>query len=199
MTLRPDLKIISQWIRPNSRVLDLGCGDGTLLRHLRQHSNVSGYGIEICNDNILTCLSNGIDVIHNNIETSLADFADGSFDYVVMTQTLQSMRQPIDVIREILRIGNEGIVTFPNFGHWKTRASLFFKGRMPKNDLLPYEWYNTPNIHLCTLQDFEHNCRENAFKIQQRAVVDTSHRNSALISAWPNLFAEIAIYRLQQQ
>lgn len=197
MSLRPDLDIISQWIQPDSQVLDLGCGDGLLLEHLKRTRNVQGYGIEIDSENVLACLDKGIDVIQHHIEKSLSGFDAQSFDYVIMTQTLQSMVEPVPVLEQILRIGKEGIVTFPNFAHFPNRLRLFFSGLMPKSKALPYEWYDTPNIHLCTIRDFEQLCEERAFTILERAVVDTEHHDSPLIRLLPNFFGELAIYRLK--
>ena len=199
MSLRPDLDIICQWIQPDSRVLDLGCGDGLLLDHLQRTRNVRGYGIEIDSENVLACLDKGVDVIQHHIEKSLIDFDAQSFDYVIMTQTLQSMVQPVPVLDQILRIGKEGIITFPNFAHFPNRMRLFFSGLMPKSKALPYEWYNTPNIHLCTIRDFEALCREREYTILKRAVVDAEHHDTPLIRLCPNLFGELAIYRLKSR
>jgi len=196
--LRPDLEIISQWIEPGSRVLDLGCGDGTLLDHLRRERNVDGYGLEIDPDNIVACIQRGVSVIQSDLDAGLSDyFDDNSFDYVVMTQTLQAMHYPSRLLSEMLRVGRQGIVTFPNFGHWQTRLQIALGGHMPVSRALPNEWYDTPNIHLCTLKDFEELCRRLDIKILQRNVVDTAHRSNIGMKLFPNLLGEIALYRFQ--
>ena len=195
MALRPDLQIIAKWIRPGSRVLDLGCGDGALLKHLRTESQVSGYGVEIDIENIARCIDNDVNVIHSDIDAGLSEFEDASFDYVVMTQTLQAIRHPDRLLREILRVGREGIVTLPNFGHWHSRWQIL-QGRMPVTRALPDQWYNTPNIHLCTVKDFEALCREQGVRYLQRALVNHNYRTTPLIALRPNLLAAIALYRL---
>jgi methionine biosynthesis protein MetW len=197
-TLRPDLAIISEWIAPGSRVLDLGCGDGTLLDHLQRERDVDGYGLEIDPNNLVACIRRGVSVIQSDLDAGLTDyFDDNSFDYVVMTQTLQAMHYPSRLLREILRVGRQGIVTFPNFGHWQTRMQLALGGHMPVSRALPNEWYDTPNIHLCTLKDFEKLCSELNIAILQRNVVDTAHRSNIAMTFFPNLFGEIALYRFQ--
>nr|WP_232225019.1 methionine biosynthesis protein MetW [Acidihalobacter ferrooxydans] len=194
--MRPDFALISEWIAQGSRVLDLGCGEGTLLRHLRDTRGVSGYGLEIDDANVVRCLENCVDVIQSDLDDGLADFFDdASFDYVVMTQTLQAMRRPDRLLEEMVRVGREGIVTFPNMGYWKNRLQLAVAGHMPVSRALPYTWYDTPNIHLCTLQDFERLCDEKGLRILQRTVVDAGHREQALAAVRPNLLSEIAVYR----
>ena len=196
--LRPDLDIISEWIAPDSRVLDLGCGDGTLLDSLQQQRNVDGYGLEINPENIVACVKKGVNVIQSDLDEGLRDyFAENSFDYVVMTQTLQAMYYPTRLLRDMLNVGKEGIITFPNFGHWKSRWQIAVGGHMPVSRSLPNEWFNTPNIHLCTLNDFESLCNRLDIEILERQVVDVSHRNSFIMNLWPNLLGEIAIYRLK--
>ncbi len=197
--LRPDLEIIAQWIEPRSRVLDLGCGDGTLLRHLRETRQIESYGLEIDGENVTRCIQARVNVLQMNIDSGLSDFDANSFDYVVMSQTLQAMQHPERILDEMLRVGREGIVTFPNFGHWLNRLQIAFKGHMPVSRVLPDKWYDTPNIHLCTLSDFEQLCREKEIRILQRTVVNSAHRTSPLIHLLPNLFAEIALYRFRRQ
>lgn len=198
-TLRPDLAIISEWIQPGSRVLDLGCGDGTLLDHLKRTRDVDGYGLEIDPNNIVSCIQRGVNVIQSDLDAGLTDyFDDDSFDYVVMTQTIQAVHYPSRLLSEMLRVGREGIVTFPNFGHWSSRVQLALGGRMPQSPALPNEWYDTPNIHLCTLKDFEALCHRLDIDILQRNVVDTEHRSSLGMRLLPNLLGEIALYRFRR-
>ena len=195
--LRTDLAIIANWISPDSKVLDLGCGDGALLAHLRDQRNVRGYGLEINAFNIETCVENGINVIQSDLNDGLkAYFSDNSFDSVIMSQTLQATEQPDLLIEEMLRVGAEGIVTFPNMAHWKARIQLGLKGVMPVTKNLPNQWFNTPNVHLCTLNDFEVLCKNHGIHILQRTVVDHSHKQGSwLMKLFPNLLGEIAIYR----
>lgn len=196
MSLRADLDIIQEWIKPDSHVLDLGCGDGELLRYLRDTKRVQGYGLEIDPDKISACIRNGVNVIEQDLDKELDNFGDKTFDTVVMTQSLQAMHYPDRVLEDMLRIGKEGILTFPNFAHWRCRLYLSTKGRMPVSDFMPYTWYNTPNIHFCTFQDFEDLCRQRSIQILNRLVVDQTHQSSRLSALWPNLLGEIAIYRI---
>lgn len=190
LTLRPDFATIADWIVPESSVLDLGCGDGTLLRYLKNKLNIHGYGIEIDTHNILACMKNGINVIHNDLESGLSGFENASFDYVILSQTLQAMRNTEYIIQEILRVGREGIVSFPNFGYWKNRLQVAH-GHMPVSSTLPYQWYDTPNIHLCTLHDFEQLCQQHQINILERRV--TNHDRK--VTLFPNLFGVLAFYR----
>ncbi len=190
--------LIADWIAEGSRVLDLGCGDGALLAELHASKHVTGYGIEIDPDNIVACIERGVNVIHSNLDEGLSDFDEDSFDYVIMTQTVQAMRFPHLLIDEILRIGREGIVTFPNMGHWKCRAQ-FMLGRMPVTRYLPNTWYDTPNIHMCTVKDFDELCEAEHIEILERAAVDSQHRAVIGMRLLPNLLAEIAIYRIKRK
>lgn len=195
--MRPDLDIIQKWIKPGSRVLDLGCGDGTLLHYLKTHKQVQGYGLEINPAKITECIRKGVNVIEQDLDLKgLSNFRTGSFDTVVMSQALQAVRHPDIMLSEMLRLGKEGIIAFPNFGHWKLRLYLMRKGQMPVSSALPYTWYNTPNIHLCTVRDFENFCKERNFKIVSRIVMDNEHRHTLPIDLWPNLLGQIAIYRV---
>lgn len=198
MTLRPELRTIADWIASGSRVLDLGCGDGTLLACLRDTRQVQGYGLEIDQANIVRSLDNGIYVIQTDLDAGLNEFESGTFDYVVMSQTLQAVRYPDRLLEEMLRVGREGIITFPNFGYWRNRLQLL-GGRMPVTPCLPHSWYNTPNIHLCTLSDFEDLCREKQFRILERTVVDRAHRSSLPMRLLPNLMGEVALYRIRRR
>ncbi len=197
--MRVDLSLISNWIEPGSRVLDLACGDGTLLAHLQQEKSVTGYGIEIDPKHILQCIEKGINVIQTDLDAGLSDFDDNSFDYVVMTQSLQAMHFPDRLLKEMLRVGHQGIVSFPNMGHWKCRWQFAVGGHMPITKALDNNWYDTPNIHLCTLQDFQQLCTNQEIRILQRAAVDYSLESKWLIDLAPNLLAEIALYRFAKQ
>ncbi|WP_160154761.1 methionine biosynthesis protein MetW [Microbulbifer sp. ALW1] len=194
--MRKDLDIIHNWIPARSRVLDLGCGDGALLERLAKEKKVSGYGLEIDPDQIQKCVERGVSVVEQNLDQGLSNFGDQSFDTVVMTQALQTLRSPHLVVEEMLRVGRECIITFPNFGQWKARWHLAFSGRMPVSDLLPYEWYDTPNIHFCTFRDFEVLCKEHGWQILHRQVVSESTVSGVLKDLLPNLFGETAIYHL---
>ena len=194
--MRPDLAIIADLIKPGARVLDLGCGEGELLAHLQTHKQVNGYGLDLDAGNITTCVRKGVNVIEQDLDAGLTNFPDDSFDMVVMTETLQSVRHPSKTLDEMLRIGRECVVTFPNFAHWRSRAHLLFKGRMPMARHLPHSWHETPNIHLCTLRDFERLARGMDLRIIQRFVAGADHRSHPLMSLMPNLFGAIAFYRL---
>ncbi|HUR39677.1 MAG TPA: methionine biosynthesis protein MetW [Verrucomicrobiae bacterium] len=195
--LRPDLALITQWIEPGCRILDLGCGDGALLAHLARTRKVRGYGLEIDPHNVAQCLDAGVNVIEADVDDGLKDFRDGSFDYVVMTQALQAMQRPDLVVAEILRVGRTGIVTFPNFGHWKVRLALA-RGRMPATPALPEEWYSTANIHLCTVADFEDLCAQRHWRVRRRALMNHRRADSGgALGLMPNLLAEVALYMLE--
>ncbi len=196
--LRKDLQVIADWIRPGSQVLDLGCGDGSLMHHLIESRGVSGYGIEIDADNITRSIQRGVSVIQTDLDRGLADFGADAFEYVVLSQTLQAIHHPERLLEEMLRVGREGIVTFPNFGHWVCRLQLGLTGFMPMSRALPHMWYNTPNIRLCTLNDFERLCRDKGIRILERCVLDRTHRQSWAMGVMPNLLAEIALYRFEQ-
>ncbi len=194
--MRADLDIIQDWIPAGSRVLDLGCGNGELLAWLRDNKSVSGYGLEIDPGNIAECVRKGVNVIEQDLDKGLGNFASNSFDVVVMTQSLQAMHYPDKVLEEMLRVGKTCIITFPNFGHWRCRWYLASKGRMPVSDFLPYTWYNTPNIHFCTFEDFEALCHKLQVRVQDHLAVDREHRHSLGSRLWPNLLGEIGIYRV---
>ena len=194
--MRLDLSHIQRWIAPDSRVLDLGCGDGVFLQFLREQRQVQGTGLEIAQDYITAAISRGINVVEQNMDEGLANFPDQSFDTVVLALALQAVNYPDRVLEEMLRIGREGIVTFPNFGHWRCRLHLAMKGRMPVSEHLPHSWFDTPNIHLCTFLDFERFCHDRRLDIIERFVVDAGHANRPLINRFPNFFGTIAFYRL---
>ena len=196
--MRFDLALIQDWIKPGSRVLDLGCGDGTLLAALRDNRQVAGLGVEIDPDDITHCIARGIAVVEQDLNASLANFQSGSFDVVVMTLALQALQYPHLVLDEMLRIGDECIVTFPNFGHWRARGHLVLRGRMPISKFLPYTWYDTPNIHFCTVRDFEALCEEKNIRILDRAVVGAGNDEGLLARSWPNLFGVTAVYHISR-
>ncbi|MGP4842863.1 methionine biosynthesis protein MetW [Marinobacter sp. 1Y8] len=195
--MRADLEIIEKWIQPNSHVLDLGCGDGTLLDYLQRERQATGFGLEINPEHITACMGRGVCVIEQDMdEQGLGNFENQSFDVVLMTQALQAVRRPDVVLDEMLRLGRECIVTFPNFAYWRLRWYLMRNGRMPESETLPYKWYNTPNIHLCTFNDFEALCYRKGIKIKNRTVVDGEHRYRWFNRLWPNMLGQIAIYRI---
>ncbi|WP_407275501.1 methionine biosynthesis protein MetW [Halothiobacillus sp. DCM-1] len=197
---RPDWHIVEQWITPGSRVLDLGCGDGSLLAHLITRRRVTAVGLELTDAAVAACVERGLSVIQADLDQGVSDwFAPQSFDYVIVSQTIQAMRNPEILLEQMLRIAREGIVTFPNMGYWRNRWQLGVRGHMPVNEALPNPWYNTPNIHLCTLTDFEALCADLGIEILERAVVDQERRSSAWLRLWPNGFGEHAIYRLKKR
>ncbi len=190
---RADYATIAKWIAPGARVLDLGCGDGSLLAYLRNKRDATGYGIEIDDGGVLASLENDVDVIQNDLERGLAGFDDASFDCVILSQTLQAMRRIEHIVAEMLRVGREAIVTFPNFGYWKHRWQIL-SGRMPVSKSLPYQWYDTPNIHLCTVADFDAFLAARRYVVENRVVL--AGRKHVL--ALPNLLGELAIYRFRR-
>ena len=194
--MRPDLELVAKLIQPNSRVLDLGCGAGDLLQHLQQQKSVIGYGLDKDAENIQLCLSRGVNVIEQDLDGGLGNFQDDAFDMVIMTDTIQAVHQPQLLLREMLRVGRECVVTFPNFGHWRCRLNLAATGRLPVSKHLPHRWYDTPNIHLCTFNDFEALCAELRMAILQRRVVDQRHNEHSLINLAPNLLGSYGFYHL---
>lgn len=196
--LRIDLELLQQWVPLGGRVLDLGCGDGALLNSLRDNRQTEGYGLEIDPEQITACIANGVNVIEKDINKGLANFQNNSFDSVVMTYSMQALRRPDQVIDEMLRVGKECIVTFPNFGNIRVRTYLMLHGRMPVTKQLAYQWYDTPNIHFCTVKDFEVLCREKAIKVLHRETVTSHQPDRRLNRFWPNMFAETAIYHLSK-
>lgn len=193
-----ELDMIRDWIAPKARVLDLGCGNGTLLAQLKSTQQIDGLGVEINPDNITAALTVGVNVIEHDIDQGLSSFQDNSFDTVVMTQTLQAIRYPDKALDEMLRVGRECIVTFPNFANWRCRLHLGFRGQMPVSKFMPYSWYNTPNIHFCTIIDFQRLCEEKGISIMNRAYVDASNTETSIVRTWPNLLATSAIYRISK-
>ena len=193
-SMRADFSTIAGWIAPASRVLDLGCGDGSLLAQLRESSEATGYGIEIDDAGVLASIGNGVNVLQSDLESGLAGFDDQSFDSVILSQTLQAMRRIELIVSEMLRVGREAIVSFPNFGHWSHRTQVL-QGRMPVSPSIPYQWYDTPNIHLCTVADFDALCAERGIHVLERVVLHQTHRVRLL----PNLLGSLAIYRIRRR
>ncbi len=194
---RPDINIIGEWIEPNSTVLDLGCGDGALLFSLGQSHNVMSYGIEMDLDNIDECIKKGINVIRMDIDDGLSSFENQAFDYVVIAHTIQSLYHPVPLLRDMLRVGKNVIVTFPNYGHLSNRIRLAINGRAPLSDVLPYDWYDTPNIHLCSVTDFTDLCGNMNVYIANKLIVNRSYNVNLAIRLFPNMFGEIALLHLK--
>jgi methionine biosynthesis protein MetW len=192
MITRADFEAIAQWIPEGARVLDLGCGDGALLAHLRETRRVAGYGIENDAQSVVRCIENGVNVLQVNIEDGMREIEDHSFDVVILSQTLQAMKRTEKVVADMLRIGGEAIVTFPNFGYWKHRLQIAWGGRMPVSSDLPYQWFDTPNVHLCTVADFDAFCATRGYTVKGRLVFN-HERAQAL---WPNLLGTLALYRI---
>ncbi len=196
---RPDFDIISAWIEPGHRVLDLGCGDGTLLKHLIDTRGVRGVGVEIDDANILAAIRNGINILQGNLEKGLAEFTDQSFDHVVLSRTLQTVRHTEGVLREMLRVGREAVISFPNFAYWKNLRSVL-DGRMPVSEDLPYQWYDSPNVRFFTLLDFEALCAQMGLIIRERHVLDEGgNRVENDDERELNFLGSLAVYRLTQQ
>jgi len=188
--VRADQAAIVQWVAPESRVLDLGCGDGSLLRHLWQERQAPGYGVEIDDAKVLDCVENDVNVLQVDLESGLSLFGDHTFDCVILSETLQTIHRIEFLMREMLRVGREVIVSFPNFGHWNARLQVAL-GRMPVSETLPYEWYETPNVHHCTTADFEDLCRRLRVRIRERLVL---HKGRP-VTFLPNLLGSVAVYR----
>ncbi len=191
---RYDYELIGSWIPERSRVLDLGCGDGVLLAGLTATHGVSGYGIEIDAANVLASVKNGVNVVQADIVEGLASFGDNTFDFVILSQTLQAMRNAESVLNEMLRVGREGIVTFPNFGYWRHRLDIL-RGHMPVSKSLPYSWYDTPNIHLCTVKDFEGLCVKMGAEILDERVIHDGKTRTIL----PNLRGSLGVFRFRRR
>ncbi len=189
---RQDFSVIAGWVKPGSKVLDLGCGDGSLLSYLRDDLKIRGYGVEKDDAKWLASQDNNVNVIQMDLEAGLSGFEDQSFDTVVLSQTLQAVRNTEGIVQEMLRVGGEAIVTFPNFGYWRNRMQLVI-GRMPVSKSLPHEWYNTPNVHLCTIHDFDALCERHHITVIERKVIT----NGQDVQFLPNWFGDLAMYRLK--
>ena len=198
--MKEEFKVISKLIDDKSRVLDVGCGDGILMEYLSKNKVVDVRGLEISKEKVKKCLSNGLAVIEGNAEYDLKQFPDLSFDYVILSQTLQAFMSPENVIKDLLRVGKKVIVTIPNFGHWKIRVDLLFKGEMPITKNLPYEWYNTPNLHMCTIQDFYNFCNNKGINIFK--TISLNGQKTSKITAsnlkYKNLISELGIFLLEK-
>ncbi len=196
-SIRIDLQIIADMIEPTSRVLDVGCGNGNLLEYLSNFKQVDGRGIELGTAGVNACVSNGLSVIQGDAEKDLYNYPDQAFDYVILGQTLQAMHAPRDVLEQLLRIGRRAIVSFPNFGHWRVRSHLLFKGRMPVSETLPDQWYETPNIHFCTIRDFRELCREMGIRVERSIIL--GRRGEIIRHPFlSNLRGEQAVYLLRR-
>ena len=190
---RPDFAAIAAWIPQGASVLDLGCGDGSLLRYLKEARNIRGYGVEISDEGIEACILNGVNVIQSDLDSGLSGFESNSFDYVILSQTLQATRHTEPLMQEMLRVGREGIVSFPNFGYWKNRMNIL-RGNMPVSRELPYQWYDTPNVHLYTLHDFETFCAKYQMQILDRRVMT----GDSAVRLLPNLLGSTAVYHFKR-
>jgi methionine biosynthesis protein MetW len=198
--MKQEFQIISDLIEKNTRVLDVGCGDGTLMEYLKHNKEIDIRGIEISKDNVQKCLSKGLAVIEGDAEKDLLQFPDSSFDFVILSQTLQAFLSPEIVIKELLRVGKKAIVTIPNFGFWKVRLHLLFKGTMPITKNLPNEWYNTPNLHVCTIKDFYNFCENREIKLDKSLALQNERISS--INEFnlnvKNLSAELGIFLIER-
>ena len=190
---RADFNAIASWIEPHSQVLDLGCGDGSFLQFLKSQKHVHAYGVEIDDLRVLSCAQKGLNVIQQNLEGGLALFEDNSFDTVVLSQTVQTIHQTEKILREIVRVGKESIVSFPNFGHWSHRLAVAL-GRMPVSKSLPYKWYNTPNVRVLTITDFEQLASSLGLSVVDRYVLHEGRE----VTLMPNFFGSLALFRIRR-
>jgi methionine biosynthesis protein MetW len=187
-------------VEPHARVLDVGCGDGSLLALLRDRRGADGRGIELSREGVSECLAKGLPVIQGDADTDLADYPDDAFDYVILSQTIQATRQPRVVLEHLLRIGRRAVVTFPNFGHWRVRVDVAVRGRMPVTENLPYTWYDTPNIHFCTIRDFVALCRDVGARMEKAVALNAGGRPMRVTLPWWvwNLFGEQGVFLLRR-
>jgi len=191
---RSDYAIITEMVEAGSKVLDLGCGDGELLAWLEENKRVTARGVEIASARVQRCVAQGLSVYQGDIDAGLADYPDQCFDFVILSQTLQQTRRPLKVLREMLRVGRRGIIAFPNFGHWTMRLSMLHSGRAPQTKLFPYQWYDSPNIHFLTIQDFEDLARAENLSVERRIFLYGDRR----MHFWPNLLAQVAVYLVRK-
>ena len=197
--IRADLQLIADMIEPGARVLDIGCGDGALLEHLVYVKQVTGRGIELSQDGVNACVSRGLSVIQGDADTDLIDYPADAFDYVILSQTLQATHDPRHVLEQLVRIGRRAIVSFPNFGHWRVRLSLLCRGRMPMTEVLPTSWYETPNIHLCTIRDFSALCDRLGIAVERALSLDAHGRAAPRHSLrLANLLGQSALFLLRK-
>lgn len=196
--LRNDQAFIASLIPEGARVLDLGCGDGALLAELMRHRGVTGYGLEIDTENVIECVAAGVNVIQTDLDNGLLAFDDHSFDVVIMSQTLQAVKYPDRLLCEMVRVGGEGIVTFNNYGHWRCRLQML-GGRVPVGGPKQDNWFDSANIHMCSISDFEGLCRDRGIELLQRNTLDAAHQPALMMRYLPNLFAEVAIYRIRRR
>ena len=197
---RVDYLLISEMVAPNSRVLDIGCGDGALLQLLTETKNIDGRGVEISQDGVNQCVARGLSVIQGDADSDLIDYPDNAFDFAILSQTIQAVHRPRDVLAQLLRIGRHAIVSFPNFGHWRIRAQLLFRGRMPMTANLPQAWHDTANIHFCTIKDFVRLCEELNSRIEKSVALNAAGQRLGIAGplAMQNLIGEQAIFLLSQ-
>jgi methionine biosynthesis protein MetW len=191
--------IIKEWIPEGSHVLDLGCGDGTVLANLKKELNVNGIGVDFEEKNIQLSLAKGLNVIEQDIDLGLENFENKSFDVVLMSESFQTLKKPEIALNEIIRIGNESIVSIPNFANLRCRIQLFITGKMPISSALPHDWHSTPNLHLCSLKDFEELCSKSDITIIEKKLIKSSGETTFLTRSFPNLFAEIAVYKIYKK
>ena len=199
-TSRVDLLLIAEMVTPGTRVLDVGCGDGTLLRLLAEKRGVDGRGIELSQAGVNSCVAQGLAVIQGDADTDLVYYPDLAFDYAILSQTIQATYSPRDVLKQLLRIGRRAVVSFPNFGHWRVRTGLMFGGKMPTTDNLPNRWYDTPNIHLCTIKDFLDLCKDVGTKVERAHALNAygSKMGVSMPLFMQNLFGEQAVFLLSR-
>ncbi|MCB9997764.1 MAG: methionine biosynthesis protein MetW [Hyphomicrobiales bacterium] len=200
-TARVDLLLVADIVDRGARVLDVGCGDGALLQILTRDRDVDGRGIELSQAGVNGCVAKGLSVVQGDADTDLVDYPDDAFDYVILSQTLQATRRPRQVLEHMLRIGRRAIVSFPNFGHWRIRTELMFRGRMPRTEALNYSWYDTPNIHLCTIHDFVHLVDDLGASIDRAVALDRYGAKMRVNAPWWlwNMFGEQAVFLLHRK